>query len=128
VVPRTRGQQTAVTRDLRLALGGFASSALLTQAERHALTPDEVVTLAAEHYAGELGSARMTDRLPRALVGDEVRERLTFHVELRPETWAVLERHARDEHASVELVLEHATLRLLADLDSGRVTARVAGA
>jgi hypothetical protein len=125
-VPRTRGQQAAVTRDLRLALGGFAGSALLSEAERHGLTPNELVALAAEHYAGELGSTRMANRLPRVPFGDETSERLSFHLELRPETWRVLERHAREEGASVELVLEHAALQLVSDLDSGRVAARVA--
>jgi hypothetical protein len=127
MVPRTRGQQAAVTRDLELALGGFAGSALLIQAERHGLTPNELVALAAEHYAGEFGTPRMANRIPRALADDNSRERLKFHVELRPETWRVLDRHARDEGTSVELVLEHAALQLVADLDSGRATARVAG-
>jgi hypothetical protein len=127
VVPRTRGQHAAVTRDVELALGGFAGSALLTQAERHGLTPNELVALAAEHYAGELATPRMASRLPQVLAGDEARDRLKFHVELRPETWRVLERHARDEGASVELVLEHAALQLVADLDAGRAVARVAG-
>lgn len=109
-------------------MGGFAGAALLTEAERHGLSVAELVALAAEHFAGDLASPRMANRLPRVPVAGESAERLVFHVELHPETWRLLERHARDEDASLELVVEHATLQLLADLDSGRVAARVAGA
>jgi hypothetical protein len=109
-----------------LELGGFAGTALATEAERHSLTCEEVVSLAAEYYADDVGSPRMAHHVPTALGELDASERFRLEIELRAEIWALLEERALEEDTTLERLLEHATLQLIADLDSGRVKARVA--
>jgi hypothetical protein len=107
-------------------MGGFTGSALQAMAERQSLSPLELVSLAAEYYLADENTGRQAARMPRWLDELEDRGRLKMEVELRTDTWDAFHGRAREERTSVEWLLEHATLQLIADLDSGRVQARVA--
>jgi hypothetical protein len=125
-MPGTRGRRSATKRDVALTLGGFAGTALETMAERQSLSPQELVSLAAEYYVAERNTPRTSSRAPRWLDELEDRGTVKLDVELRGETWEALRTRAREERTTVERLLEHATLQLIADLDAGRVTTRVA--
>src|SRR5215211_2330034 len=103
-MPGTRGRRSATKREVALTLVG----------------------LAAEYYVAERNTPRTSARAPRWL--DELDDRgiVKLEIELRGETWEALRERAREERTTVERLLEHATLQLIADIDSGRVTTRVA--
>jgi hypothetical protein len=107
-------------------LGGFSGAALETMAERQGLSPSELVSLAAEYYLAEENAGRQAAHMPRWL--DELEDGRTrnLRVEVSSDTLNALLERAGQERTSVEWLLEHATLQLIADLDSGRVQARVA--
>jgi hypothetical protein len=111
-----------------LVFGGFAEAMLVEEAERHDLTVTELIGLGAEHYVGELDSRRAAVRIPPTMGESPFDDGMELELELHASTWQVLELAARAEDTSVERVIVHATLLLLADLDAGRVAARVAGA
>jgi hypothetical protein len=125
-MPGTHGRRPATTRALAVTLGSFTGAALEAMARRQSLSPQELVSLAAEYYIADENAGRQAARMPRWL--DELDDRggVTLEVEVGTETWDVLQARAREERTSPEALLEHATLQLIADLDSGRVQARVA--
>ena len=125
-MPDLRRDHTAVKQQIELELAGFAGAALEAEAERHSLTREELVGLAAEYYLSDDGPARPGRQVPAWLDELDAGDKVPLAVELRLETWQALAEHARVQRTTVERVLEHATLSLIADLDSGRVTARVA--
>ena len=124
-MPDLHRDDTAVKQQIELELAGFAGAALEVEAERHSLTREELVALAAEYYLSDDGPARPARRVPAWLDELDAGDKVPLAVELRLETWQALAEHARVQRTTVERVLEHATLSLIADLDSGRITARV---
>jgi hypothetical protein len=125
-MPGTRGRRPDTKRDLAFTLGSFAGGALEAMAERQSLTPQELVSLAAEYHLAEENAGRQAARMPRWIDELEDRGGLKLEVELRTDTWEALQERAREQRTTPERLLEHATLQLIADLDSGRVQARVA--
>jgi hypothetical protein len=126
-MPGTQGRRPAATRQLTVKLAGFAGTAVETMAERQGLTPQELVGLAAEYYLADENAGRQAAQLPRWLDELEDGRRRILHVDLSSDTLNALLERADRERTSVEWLIEHATLFLIADLDSGRVQARVAG-
>lgn len=117
---------TTAKQQIELELAGFAGTALEVEAERHSLTREELIGLAAEHYLADDGPARPARGVPAWLDELDAGDKVPLALELRLETWQALAERARAQRTTVERVLEHATLSLIADLDSGHVTARVA--
>jgi hypothetical protein len=95
-------------------------------ASRQGLSPQELVSLAAEFYLAEENDGRQATQMPRWLDELEDGGRAKLRVEVGSDTLDALLERAGREHTSVEWLLEHATLQLMADLDSGRVQARIA--
>jgi hypothetical protein len=126
-MPGTQGRRPAATRQLTVKLAGFAGAAVETMAEQQGLTPQELVGLAAEYYLAEENAGRQAAQLPRWLDELEDGRRLKLEVELSSDTVDALQERAVRERTSVEWLVEHATLFLIADLDAGRAQARVTG-
>jgi hypothetical protein len=119
-----RRERSAVKRSMMLALGGFGREAIEEHARRYTLSMDALLGRAAEYYVSERGSERVTQRLPR-FRREPAAPRAPVEIDLEPEVWEALQKEARRQGVPVERVLEHAALRLVADLDSGRVASRI---
>jgi hypothetical protein len=123
-----RRTESVAKLEVELELAGFAGAVAQVEAEQRSLTREELISLAVEYYLAESGGSRPSLRVPAWLdeLGDG--DVVPLSLELRLETWEQLVEAARSARTSVEHVLEHATLTLIADLDAGRVAARVASA
>jgi hypothetical protein len=115
-------------RSLELALTDFSRSSLEQVARRQAVSVSTLVARAALYYLVERESDRPAARVPR-LSREPPAERkddlLRVTIELRAAAWRDLDRATESEGLLVERLLEHAVLLLLADLESGRVAARL---
>jgi predicted DNA-binding ribbon-helix-helix protein len=115
-------------RSLELALTDFSRSSLEQVARRQGVSVSTLVARAALYYLVESESDRVAARVPRLSrePSAEIRDGLLrVTIELRAAAWRDLERASESEGLSVERLLEHAALLLLADLESGRVAARL---
>lgn len=125
---RVRSVVVASTRTLMLSLTHFSRTSLEREAERSGLSIPTLLARAALYYLLERESNRIAVRVPRfthapqAGVGSHA---LAVTVELGARDWSALDRVAAREGVSVERLLEHAALLLLADLESGRLAARL---
>jgi len=112
-------------RSLGLTLNEFGRSTIEIEAERHAVTPSELVGYAAEYYLTTRGADRAAGRVPRFLrAGTE--QSLELAVDLAEATWEQIDSESERQGVPVELLLGHAVLHLVADLDSGEVATRLA--
>jgi hypothetical protein len=115
-------------RSLELALTDFSRSSLEQVARRQGVSVSTLVTRAALYYLVERESDRPAARVPR-LSREPAAEKkdglLRVTIELRAAAWRVLDRATESEGLPVERLLEHAALLFLADLESGRVAARL---
>jgi len=118
---------TSATRKLTLALDEFGRTSLEAQARALDVPPAAIVSQAALYLLAELGSERAATKVPRFARGAQPTgaEELELTVVLDPSDWRALEREAERQQVSLERLLVHAALLLLADLDSGRVAMRI---
>jgi hypothetical protein len=105
-------------------MGEFVANTLREHARANALSPEEFVDRAARYYLSEPSSMRPARRIPAFVKRGSAGRPIEFHVELEETPPEQLQAAAALEGTSVERVLEHAVLLLIADLDSGRVAAR----
>lgn len=108
-------------RRIPLLLEPFGIEAIEYQALTLRLTPAEFVARAALHHLG-------TPRRPKApsFLGEPpVGWPRALTVALEGDVWAALEAEAFDAGVTVAQLLARASLALAADLDSGRVAARI---
>jgi hypothetical protein len=105
------------TRSIPLPLEPFGIEAIEYQANALGLTPGEFLAGAALYHLGTM-SETSSASLPRESPAD-CRPALT--VALEADEWMALEAEAGDAGVTVGELLGHASLRLAADLDSGRV-------
>lgn len=117
---------TSAIRNITLALDDFGRSSLEAQARALGVPPGGILRQAALYYLAERASDRMSRRVPRfAREQPPEAARLELKVTLDEPDWLALEDEAREQHVSLERLLVHALLLLLADLDSGRVAVRI---
>lgn len=115
-------------RNLELALTDFSRNSLEHEARRYGLSVSTLIARAAVYYVSERESDRLAARVPRFHRGapaGSANPALPVTIELRAREWRDLDLGAASEDLSVERLLEHAILLFLADLDSGRVAARL---
>jgi hypothetical protein len=112
-------------RSMTLALGDFGRQAIEEQASRYGLAPEEFVSRAAQYYLADRGLKRPARRTPRFRREAGAPEELELELDLDAGAWTALRQESKRQGVSLERVLEHAALYLLADLDSGRVAARI---
>jgi predicted DNA-binding ribbon-helix-helix protein len=115
-------------RSLELALTDFSRSSLEQVARRQGVTVSTLVARAALYYLVERESDSLAARVPRFSREPPAERKeglLRVTIELNAAAWRDLDRATESEGLSVERLLEHAALLLLADLESGRVAARL---
>lgn len=79
---------------------------------------------AIRHYLADRDSGRISWPCPLFL-GDEPRARRPVSVAVDDELWRELTTEAERQEVSPDQLVEHALLYLAADIDSGRLTARI---
>jgi hypothetical protein len=112
-------------RSLKFALDDFGRATLEAEAMRYSVSPGELMGQAVEYYLGDRDSGRPALRVPRFGRGQD-ESTLELEVDLDDATWEQAELEAARQSVSLERLLEHAALYLVADLDSGNVAARIA--
>ena len=112
-------------RSLKLALDEFASATLEGEAARYSVSPGELVGNAVKYYLSDLDSGRPALKVPRFARAASSPE-LDVEVNIDDSAWDQAEAAAARQRVSIERLLEHAAMYLIADLDSGEVAARIA--
>jgi hypothetical protein len=115
----------AMRRSLKLALDSFGRATLEVEAERYAVSPGELVGQAVEYYLSDRDSGRPALRVPR-FGRTRAKPTMELDVDLAARTWADAEAESKRQGVSLERLLEHAAIYLIANLDSGSVAARIA--
>jgi hypothetical protein len=112
-------------RQVTLTLGDFGTTVLDEQARANALSPDEFLDRAVRYYLSERSGRRPARKLPAFAQSISNGRAIALELDLDKASWDELEGVAESEDVPLERVLEHAVLLLIADIDSGRVAARV---
>jgi hypothetical protein len=112
-------------RSLTLGLDQFGSAALAGTAERLHLSPEELWARAAHYYLEDICGGRLAHRFPRFRREQEADRTFSLALDLDEGDWRRLERESERQGVSVQELLEHAALYLLAELDSGRASSRL---
>jgi hypothetical protein len=113
--------------EVELALDEFALEEVERLAGRLEVPRARVVARAVRYWLDELAKGRLA---ARPLVPQDERAAsapaIPMAVDLPPADWEAVRRAAEAHEVEAERVVIHAVLLLLADLDSGRLAARVA--
>lgn len=115
-------------RMFKLALDDFGQAALAAQCNRLGVPPARFVSRAAEYYLSLRGSDRAAYRVPRFSRSARRGRRGSgaTEVELEGSVADQLDAEAAEQGVSSDRLLAHATMFLIADLDSGLVADRIA--
>lgn len=114
-----------VTRPVSLGLHGFGREAVDTLAERYGIPRSRFVEHSVAHHLEEGAVRRPGYALP-PFRSEPAEDDLRLELALPARSWEALELECAVEGLALERLLEHTTLALLADLDSGRVAVRIA--
>ena len=119
-------EQPTITRAIALGLEGFGRTAL--EDRRRALNVSVAALLrqAVLYFLSLRGSDRTAPRVPRFALRDAPPTTFTVGLELAACEWSDLEAESARLRLPLELVVEHSALLFLADIDSGRLVARIA--
>jgi hypothetical protein len=114
--------------EVELALDEFALEEVERLAGRLEVPRARVVARAVRHWLDEQARGRLAAR-PLAPQDDRAASAhaIPLAVDLPPSDWDAVRQAAEAYELDPERVIIHAVLLLLADLDSGRLAARVAG-
>jgi len=115
-----------VTREVTLSFEEFGWETLESEAGAEPGTLDEWLARAVAYFDEEVRAARAATVAPRFKLGDEGTSR-DVRLTLAADCWERLVGEAGRQGIPIERLLEHAALLHLADIESGRVAARVVG-
>jgi hypothetical protein len=116
-----RPASTSASRKLVLPLDEFGQTSLGSQARALGAPPPGIVRQAALHFLAGRGRGRIARKVPQFARDHGRAAAIELTLELEEADWLALEDEAERQEVSLEQLLVHATLLLLADLDSGRV-------
>jgi hypothetical protein len=105
-------------RTIALILDGFARQTVEATARTRQIAPAELVAEAATYFLADLRQGRPARLVPDFALREG--EQLVLELELPEETWTALDEEADAQRIAPELLLVHATLYLIADLNAGR--------
>jgi len=115
-----------MTRNVRLHLDQFGQEALRRFAGEREDSTESVLRTAALYYLADRELNRPGWRVPR-FARDTARPQVV-ELGLDDDIWDALLREAERQGVEPELLVEHAVLYYLADLDSGRLAGRLSEA
>jgi hypothetical protein len=115
---------SSMRRSLTLALDDFGQATLQVEAGRLSVSTAELVGQATVYYLEDRPSGRPALRVPR-FAREASAKTIDLELELDPHMWDEVEGEAKRQRVSIERLVEHAALYLMADLDSGRVATRI---
>ena len=104
-----------------LPLDEFGQASLGSQARALGAPPPGIVRQAALHFLAGRGRGRIARKVPQFARDHGRAAAIELTLDLEEADWLALEEEAERQEVSLEQLLVHATLLLLADLDSGRV-------
>jgi hypothetical protein len=113
-------------REVELALDEFAVEEVERVAGRLRISRARVVAQAVRHWLDEESSGRFAARPPAGDGRVGPHPSVSLAIDLEPSDWEAVQRAAEAQEIEPERLIAHAVLLLLADVDSGRVAARVA--
>jgi hypothetical protein len=118
------------SQELALEMGSFGRETLSVSARRQNVKADTLVHQAILYYLSQRDVDRISARVPDFVRSQQEPEanggsHMLVTVDLEEAEWTALAEAARAERVSLERLVKHAVLLLLADLDQGRVTARI---
>jgi hypothetical protein len=114
---------TRIGRSRLVRLGRFTRASLEEQSSRRGIEPSDLVHAAMVYYFADRDSGRPGWRVPRFAAAPQNGNGV--ELELQNDEWDTLAEEARRQDADEERLLEHLTLYYLADLEAGRITARI---
>jgi hypothetical protein len=119
-----------VRQELALEMRSFGRETLSDSARRQNVKTDTLVHQAILYYLSQRDVDRISVRVPDFVRSQQEPEangdsQMLVTVDLEEAEWAALAEAARAERVTLERLVKHAVLLLLADLDQGRVTARI---
>lgn len=109
-----------------LALRGFSRESVESEAVRFRVSPAEFVEAAVDRHVTRQAGRRSSRGLPPLVLEPASGEPLELELELSPDTVDVLELQAAVEGISLAALMEHASLTLVAEMDSGAEAPRIA--
>src|SRR5689334_10795871 len=112
-------------RSITVRIGVFASSTLAGKPGNGALPAPEDVVRAIRFYLDDESRDVPGWAYPGFLHDRPRGDQLELELELEDSLWHSLREEAASQGVEVERLLEHATLYYAAELDAGRVTARI---
>jgi hypothetical protein len=115
-----------MTKSMTLRLDSFGRQALSEFAEERSDSASAVVRTASLYYLADRDSGRPAWRIPRFMRNSPDVD--GFDVDLDDDTFAALRQEASGQGVEPSRLAEHALLYFLADLDGGRLAARLGGA
>jgi hypothetical protein len=115
-----------VKHSVTLELDQFGRTTLESEAERYGVALGALLRQAVYYYLSDRESGRRGWRYPR-FRRDEPTTAVGFDivVDVDDATWQRFHAEAEAQEVPAERLLEHAALYFIADLNSGRVTARI---
>ena len=119
------GASNVEKRSVTLELEEFGYGALEDQTRSYGISLGDFLRAAALYYLADIGSGRPATRVPSFHRRSDLKGGLDVELELEESAWGALEAEAERQQVSLERLLEHAVLYLLAALDAGRVTTRI---
>jgi hypothetical protein len=123
---RQRGGGGLRRRTVRLGLGGLWLDAVLPRTAEGEGDPAAAVRQAVYYYLSDAGSGRAGWSYPRFRRGVEAAgPTIEVAVTVDDGTWRAFAGEAERQGVAVEELVRHALLYFAADLDAGRVAARI---
>jgi hypothetical protein len=110
---------------MTLELDRFGRTTIESQAERHEVALGALLRQAVHYYLSDRESGRRGWRYPRFRRDTPGNGPFDVVVDVDEATWEQFRAEAEAQGVPVERLLEHAALYFVADLESGRVTARI---
>ena len=116
---------TRVTEEIKITFDEFGWSALEERSADERLGLEEIIALALTYYESELSSGRAAIDVPRFRRLPAQGRTRTVTIEIDQRSMRRLQQEAERRGVPFERLCEHASLFLLADMDSGMVAERV---
>jgi hypothetical protein len=126
----SRTPASLATRRVTLTFDRFARESVEAHAGSLGVPVSAIVSQAALYFLaarGEEHTARKIPRFARGRKTSSIEPGLELSLQLQESDWSALDVEGVRQHASLEGILEHATMVFLADLDAGRAKLRVVG-